>query len=64
MTRGKRQSDGKKQSIYFPGEMMDEIIAEAKRLDRSFSWVVTQCCRRGGLEHVRSLAGDQAEAAE
>lgn len=64
MTRGKRQYDGRKQSIYFPGEMMDELLAQAKRLDRSFSWVVTQCCKRGGLEHVKALPGDRAEAAE
>jgi uncharacterized small protein (TIGR04563 family) len=29
-----------KQSLYFPGEMLEEIRQEAKRLDRSLSWVV------------------------
>lgn len=33
-------SDKRKQSIYFPVEVLDEIKAEADRLDRSFSWVV------------------------
>jgi uncharacterized small protein (TIGR04563 family) len=30
----------RKQSFYFPAEMLDEIAAEALRLDRSMSWVV------------------------
>jgi uncharacterized small protein (TIGR04563 family) len=31
-----------KQSLYFPREMLDQIEAEAKRLDRSLSWVLQQ----------------------
>jgi uncharacterized small protein (TIGR04563 family) len=34
------KSDNRKQSLYFPAEMLDEIAAEARRLDRSMSWVV------------------------
>jgi uncharacterized small protein (TIGR04563 family) len=34
------KSDKRKQSLYFPAEMLDEIAAEARRLDRSMSWVV------------------------
>lgn len=65
MARGKRQYDGCKQSIYFPGEMMAELLDEAKRLDRSVSWIVQQCCRRSGLEHVKSLPAEPGvEAAE
>jgi len=65
MTRGKRQSDGCKQSIYLPGDMLAEISHEAKRLDRSLSWVVVQCIRRGGLEHLTALPTDaDVEAAE
>jgi uncharacterized small protein (TIGR04563 family) len=30
----------RKRSFYFPTEMVDEIMAEAWRLDRSMSWVV------------------------
>jgi uncharacterized small protein (TIGR04563 family) len=33
-------NDKRKQSLYFPGRMLDEIQAEANRLDRSISWVV------------------------
>jgi uncharacterized small protein (TIGR04563 family) len=31
-----------KQSLYFPGEMLDEIREEAKRLERPTSWVVVR----------------------
>jgi uncharacterized small protein (TIGR04563 family) len=30
----------RKQSLYFPQEMLEEIIQEADRMDRSVSWVV------------------------
>lgn len=33
-------TDKRKQSLYFPEEMLNEIHREANRLDRSFSWVV------------------------
>ena len=33
-------SDKRKQSLYFPDEMLKEIGDEAARLDRSLSWVV------------------------
>lgn len=32
--------DSSKQSLYFPMEMLEEIRAQAKRLDRSLSWVI------------------------
>ena len=32
----------RKQSLYFPEEMLAEIQAEAQRLDRSMSWIVQQ----------------------
>ena len=34
------RSDKRKQSLYFPEEMLQEIKDEAARLDRSLSWVV------------------------
>jgi uncharacterized small protein (TIGR04563 family) len=40
-----RMSHGKehcKQSLYFPIETVEEIVAEAERLDRSLSWIVQQ----------------------
>jgi uncharacterized small protein (TIGR04563 family) len=33
-------SQKKKQSLYFPDNMLKEIAEEAARLDRSLSWVV------------------------
>ena len=33
-------SDKRKQSLYFPEEMLDEIKREAERQDRSLSWIV------------------------
>ncbi len=35
-----RKSDKRKQSLYFPEDMLQEIITEAARLDRSLSWVM------------------------
>ena len=34
------QSDKRKQSLYFPEEMLKEIQDEATRQDRSLSWIV------------------------
>ena len=34
-----------KQSLYFPEDMLREIMAEANRLDRSLSWTVQQAWR-------------------
>ncbi|HYG10620.1 MAG TPA: TIGR04563 family protein [Pyrinomonadaceae bacterium] len=63
--RERRQPEGCKQSVYFPEEMLDEVAVHAQRLERSLSWVVVQCVKRGGLEHLRSLPGiDDVEAAE
>ena len=33
-------SDKRKQSLYFPEEMLREIQSEARRQDRSLSWIV------------------------
>lgn len=35
-------SDKRKQSLYFPEEMLQEIQEEAYRQDRSLSWIVQQ----------------------
>ncbi len=35
-------NDARKQSLYFPEEMLNEIQSQAQRLDRSLSWVVQQ----------------------
>lgn len=33
-------NDKRKQSLYFPEEMLNEIQDEAQRQDRSLSWIV------------------------
>lgn len=35
-------TDKRKQSLYFPEDMLLEIQAEANRQDRSLSWIVQQ----------------------
>jgi uncharacterized small protein (TIGR04563 family) len=37
---GMGPSDKRKQSLYFPEQMLQEISAEATRQDRSLSWIV------------------------
>lgn len=34
------KSDKRKQSLYFPEDMLQEITSEANRQDRSLSWIV------------------------
>jgi uncharacterized small protein (TIGR04563 family) len=38
-------SDKRKQSLYFPEQMLKEIQEEAARQDRSLSWIVQQAWR-------------------
>ena len=38
-------ADKRKQSLYFPEEMLKEIQDEANRQDRSLSWIVQQSWR-------------------
>ncbi len=38
-------SDKRKQSLYFPEEMLKEIQMEAARQDRSLSWIVQKAWR-------------------
>jgi len=49
-------ADRRKQSLYFPEEMLGEIKHEAARLDRSLSWVVQHVWKlaRGKLKEVPS----------
>ena len=46
--------DRRKQSLYFPEDMLREIQEEATRQDRSLSWVVQQAWKvaRGQLARV------------
>jgi len=44
------KSDKRKQSLYFPESMLQEIKEEAARLDRSLSWVVQRAWKISRLE--------------
>jgi len=47
-------TDKRKQSLYFPETMLQEIQKEAARLDRSLSWIVQRCVKIG-LGDIRRL---------
>jgi uncharacterized small protein (TIGR04563 family) len=46
-------TDKRKQSLYFPEEMLREIEREAQRLDRSLSWIVQQAWKLGRAQMAR-----------
>jgi uncharacterized small protein (TIGR04563 family) len=59
-------TDKRKQSLYFPEDMLKDIQEEANRQDRSLSWIVQQCIRIGlpqirKLPSVNDAIGDHAE---
>jgi uncharacterized small protein (TIGR04563 family) len=49
-------ADQRKQSLYFPAEMLEEIKAEAARLDRSVSWLVQRAWKRARTQ-IRGMPG-------
>jgi uncharacterized small protein (TIGR04563 family) len=51
-------SDKRKQSLYFPEEMLKEIGAEATRQDRSLSWIMQKAWKvaRKDLVNIPSVA--------
>ena len=50
-------TDHRKQSLYFPEEMLTEIQHEATRQDRSLSWIVQQAWKvaRGDIQKMPSV---------
>jgi uncharacterized small protein (TIGR04563 family) len=56
--------DKRKQSLYFPKGMLEEMHAEANRQDRSLSWIVQQAWRLARAE-IRGTAtiGEQLRKA-
>lgn len=46
-------SDKRKQSLYFPEDMLREIQTEANRQDRSLSWIVQQAWKIARSEIAR-----------
>lgn len=64
-------SDKRKQSLYFPEDMLKEIQEEASRQDRSLSWIVQKAWRIARKEIMRypsvndfSATEDGVEASE
>ncbi len=57
--------DKRKQSLYFPEDMLNEINAEATRQDRSLSWIVQQAWRiaRGEIKRFPAV-DDYVDALE
>jgi uncharacterized small protein (TIGR04563 family) len=58
--------DKRKQSLYFPNEMLEELQAEASRRDRSLSWVVQQAWRiaRGEIRRIPAESEAVEKAAD
>jgi uncharacterized small protein (TIGR04563 family) len=46
-------TDKRKQSLYFPDDMLNEISTEAIRLDRSLSWVMQRAWRIASADVAR-----------
>jgi len=60
----KAGSDKRKQSLYFPEAMLQEIKDEAARLDRSLSWVVQRAWKLARIDvkkipSVNDIADDE-----
>ena len=53
-------SDKRKQSLYFPEEMLEEIKREAERQDRSLSWIVQKAWNiaKGDIARYPSVNDD------
>ena len=61
---GMSTSDKRKQSLYFPEEMLKEIGAEATRQDRSLSWIVQKAWKaaRKDILSIPSATDTPADA--
>ncbi len=60
------KTDKRKQSLYFPESMLQEIKDEAARLDRSLSWVVQRAWKIARVEikklpSVNDVDGEEDE---
>ncbi len=58
MSDAQDKTDKRKQSLYFPEDMLKEIAEEAKRLDRSLSWVVQRAWKlaKGEIKKLPSVS--------
>lgn len=57
-------SDKRKQSLYFPESMLQEIKDEAARLDRSLSWIVQRAWKTARLEIRKIPSVNEIEEGE
>ena len=57
-------SDKRKQSLYFPEEMLKEIQEEATRQDRSLSWIVQKAWKIARNEIRRYPSVNEIEGGE
>jgi uncharacterized small protein (TIGR04563 family) len=55
------KSDKRKQSLYFPEEMLAEITAEANRQDRSLSWIVQKAWKIARMEIMKYPSVNEPE---
>jgi uncharacterized small protein (TIGR04563 family) len=58
------KTDKRKQSLYFPESMLQEIKEEAARLDRSLSWVVQRAWKISRLEIKKLPSVNDVEGAD
>ena len=56
-------SDKRKQSLYFPADMLKEIQAEANRQDRSLSWIVQKAFKIAQPELKKFPSVNEVESA-
>ena len=56
------KSDKRKQSLYFPEQMLEEIQKEAQRLQRSMSWVVQRAWKHARRE-IKGIPGSNEPGA-
>lgn len=52
-------TDKRKQSLYFPEDMLKEIQEEAKRQDRSMSWIVQKAWKRSRTELMKTPSSNE-----
>ena len=58
------KTDKRKQSLYFPESMLQEIKEEAARLDRSLSWVVQRAWKISRMEIKKLPSVNDVEGGE
>ena len=65
---GASNTDNRKQSLYFPEGMLQELKEEAARLDRSLSWVVQRAWKmaKADIRQIPSVndVGDEGASEE